>query len=120
MSDQIGACHRLYRGVENGQPFAKLENPAGTFEWFRFRLAQEVDVEAGGDGKRDRTDMRDERDIGRHVRQREERRARDRAARTDVALFGSSRIVAKPGPVSVTEKTFPSVWTCGKSVSESG
>ncbi|MCY1314310.1 hypothetical protein D9M70_649360 [compost metagenome] len=60
------------RCVENGEPLAEFEDPAGTFERFRVRLAQEVDVEIGGNRKRDRTDMGDQRDIGGNVRKREE------------------------------------------------
>ena len=58
--------------IEDGEAFSKLQKSRDSFHRTGRGLAQEIDVEIGCDCKRDRSDMRQNRRIGRDIGQREQ------------------------------------------------
>jgi hypothetical protein len=93
MGDDFRRGDGKHRHLAYRQPLTQLKQPRFPDEIGRARLAQEIDVEIGGDREFDMAKLRENRDIEGDVGQRENGRTGNRAA--GAQLFGA---VVKPQP----------------------
>ena len=98
MGQNVAAGGGLDAHLDHRQTPAELENSGLSDERLHIRLAQEIDVEVGGHGKRHRPDMGEDDGIRRQIGERKQRRPRNRAAGPDM------RAATWPLPVKWPER----------------
>ena len=88
MGNRTVPARRADENLTHRQPLAKLEQARLAQKFAGLRFRQEINVEAGGDGKAHRPDLRQNGDVKRHIGQRKHGRARNCAAGAQVARMG--------------------------------
>ncbi|MNP31244.1 hypothetical protein D3C76_1243570 [compost metagenome] len=87
MGHRLGKAFGIERNLADRQGLANLHQSAFAHDALTgFRLPEEIDGQAGGDGQGDDADLAEQGDVDRHVGYRHQRRPRDRSTGAQVRL----------------------------------